>query len=251
MSLRASRMALDHGTRSGYILINRINLTNMLRERIFPEISEFLRYLATHPEAENGLPPLAELGRELGISVAALREQLEVARALGLVEVKPRTGTRRRPFSFAPTVRQSLTYALALDDGHFQEFTDLRNHLETAYWDQAVRKLTEDDKRQLTDLVTSARRKLSGTPVQVPHEEHRALHLLIYSRIGNPFVTGILEGYWDMYEAVGLNLYSGDITYLERVWDYHAQMVEAICDGRYAAGREALIQHVELLDHRP
>ena len=57
----------------------------MLRDRISPNISEFLKYLAAHPEAENNLPPLAELSRELGVGVAALREQLEVARALGLV----------------------------------------------------------------------------------------------------------------------------------------------------------------------
>jgi DNA-binding FadR family transcriptional regulator len=222
----------------------------MLRERISPEISEFLRYLATHPEAESGLPPLAELSRELGISIGALREQLEVARALGLVEVRPRTGTRRRPFSFAPTVRQSLAYALTVNESHFQEFANLRNHLETAYWDEAVCKLTSDDKQELNALVVRARTKLGATPLQVPHEEHRALHLLIYSRLANPFVTGILEGYWDMYEAVGLNLYSGDIAYLDEVWDYHALMVDAICNGNYAAGREALVKHVELLAQR-
>lgn len=222
----------------------------MLRERFSPEISEFLRYLATHPEAETGLPPLADLSRELGISVAALREQLEVARALGLVEVKPRTGIRRRPFSFAPTVRQSVAYALTVNESHFQDFASLRNHLETAYWDEAVRKLTPDDKQELRALIVRARAKLAATPLQVPHEEHRALHLLIYSRLGNPFVTGILEGYWDMYEAIGLNLYSGDIAYLDEVWDYHARMIEAICAGNYEAGREALVKHVELLAQR-
>jgi len=87
----------------------------ILRDRNSPEISEFLRYLALHPEAETNLPTLSELSRELGISVAGLREQLEVARALGLVEVRPRTGTRRLPYSFAPAVKQSLTYALTLN----------------------------------------------------------------------------------------------------------------------------------------
>ena len=72
----------------------------MLRDRPSVDISEFLRYLASHPEAENGLPSLNKLSEDLGISLAALREQLEVARALGLVEVRPRTGTRRLPFSF-------------------------------------------------------------------------------------------------------------------------------------------------------
>jgi DNA-binding GntR family transcriptional regulator len=158
---------------------------------------------------------------------------------------------RRRPFSFAPAVRQSLGYALALNNGHFAEFADLRNHLEAAYWEEAARLLTTEDKAELRSLVVAARAKLSSDPVQVPHEEHRALHLLIYRRLQNPFVTGMLEGYWDMYEAVGLNMYGGDVEYLEEVWNYHERMVDAICSGDFAAGREALIKHVELLAHRP
>jgi DNA-binding FadR family transcriptional regulator len=223
----------------------------MVRDRISVDISEFLRYLAAHPEAESGLPSLNELSRELGISLAALREQLEVARALGLVEVRPRTGTRRRPFSFKPAVSQSLRYALALNDGHFQKFAELRNHIETAYWNEAVRKLTEADKRELIALIERAREKLQNKPPQVPHEEHRKLHLLIYRRLDNPFVTGILEAYWDAYEAVGLNIYAGGIDYLNEVWEYHAQMVESICTGNYDAGREVLIKHVDLLSQRP
>ncbi len=223
----------------------------MLRERISPDISEFLRYLASHAEASSGLATLTELSRELGISVAGLREQLEVARALGLVEVRPRTGTRRLPYSFTPAVRQSLQYALALDSGHFQKYSELRNHVEAAYWDEAVRLLTSEDKQELQALMAHAREKLSGSPVQVPHEEHHKLHLLIYSRLKNPFVTGLLEAYWEAYETVGLNVYAGGMDYLQEVWQYHSKMVECICNGNYQAGREALIAHVDLLAHRP
>src|SRR5512134_1100670 len=152
----------------------------MLRERISPELSEFLRYLASHDEAERGLPTLNELSRELGIGVAALREQLEVARALGLVEVKPRMGTRRREYSFTPAVRQSLGYALALNDEHFRKYAELRNHLESAYWYEAVEQLTQEDKQELEAIVRRAWEKLRRTPIQVPHEEHRNMHLLIY-----------------------------------------------------------------------
>ena len=223
----------------------------MLKERISPGISEFLRYLALHTEAESGLAALTELSRELGISVAGLREQLEVARALGLVEVRPRTGTRRLPYSFTPAVRQSLQYALALNSGHFQKYSELRNHVEAAYWDEAVRLLTSEDKQELQALMAHAREKLSGSPVQVPHEEHRKLHLLIYSRLKNPFVTGLLEAYWEAYETVGLNVYAGGMDYLQEVWQYHSKMVECICNGNYQAGREALIAHIDLLAHRP
>ena len=222
----------------------------ILRERISPEISEFIRYLASHEEAEGNLPSLSDLSRELGISVAGLREQLEVARALGMVEVRPRTGTRRLAYSFAPAVKQSLAYALALNENYFEKYSQLRNHLEAAYWDEAVKLLTEEDKLELQTIIKRAQDKLSGNMIQVPHEEHRRLHMLIYKRLNNPFVTGLLEAYWDAYEAVGLNLYAGSRDYLQEVWGYHKTMVQSICNGNYSAGHKALVTHIDLLAHR-
>lgn len=224
----------------------------IIRERVSPDISEFLRYLAAHEEVENGLPTLNVLSQELGVSVASLREQLEVARALGLVEVKPgRGGTRRREFSFTPAIRQSLGYALALNDEYFRKYSELRNHVESAYWYEAVEKLTSEDKKELQELITRAWDKLQRTPIQVPHDEHRRLHLLIFRRLENPFVTGILEAYWDAYEAVRLNVFAGGYDYLQEVWQYHQVMVEAICNGNHKAGYEALVAHTDLLYHRP
>jgi DNA-binding FadR family transcriptional regulator len=223
----------------------------MLRERFSPELSEFLRYLATHEEVDNGLPSLKNLSLELGVSLPSLREQLEVARALGLVEIKPRLGMRRRDYSFTPAVRQSLGYALTLNNEHFRKYAELRNHVESAFWHQAVCKLTESDKKELQSLVARAWEKLRGTPIQVPHEEHRNLHLKIYSRLENPFVTGILEAYWEAYESVGLNVFAGGYEYLEEVWQYHQEMVEAICNDNFEAGYQALVRHTDLLYHRP
>ena len=221
------------------------------RDRTSPDISEFLRYLATHEEVENGLPSLKNLSTELGVSVASLREQLEVARALGLVEVRPRLGTKRRNYSFAPAIRQSLGYALALNNENFRKYSELRNHVEAAFWYEAVDKLTSEDKIELQNLITRAFEKLQGAPIRVPHEEHRNLHLLIFCRLENPFVTGILEAYWDAYENVGLNVFTGGYEYLQDVWNYHQKMVEAICEGNYQEGYNALTAHTDLLYHRP
>ena len=225
----------------------------MLRERTTSDLlSEFMHYLALHEES-NGqkLPTLNALSQELGVSVASLREQLEVARALGLVEVKPRLGTKRLPYSFTPAVRQSLRYALILNNENFQKYSELRNHVEGAYWFEAVQLLTDDDKAELQELLDRAKQKLNGSPIRVPHEEHRKLHMVIYQRLENPFVTGLLEAYWDAYEAVGLNVFTGGLSYLEEVWEYHTQMVEAICNDDYEAGYQALIQHTDLLYNRP
>jgi DNA-binding FadR family transcriptional regulator len=165
------------------------------------------------------------------------------------VEAKPRTGLRRLPYSFTPAVDQSLAYAITIDQEYFLKFADLRQHLETAYWYQAVDLLTDEDKADLVRLVEGAWGKLRGTPIQIPQYEHRQLHLTIYKRLDNPFVSGILEAYWEAYEAVGLNLYAG-YRYLEEVWTYHQQMVDGIFSGDLEAGYQALLEHTDLIRHR-
>jgi len=213
-------------------------------------MSEFMKFLAKEKEDGERLPSLAALSQQLGISIAGLREQLEVARALGLVEVRPKTGIRRLPYRFTPAVMKSLLYATAIDtDYFFRAFSDLRTHIESAYWHQAVTLLTPADHENLMAMIVKAEEKLNGHPVQIPHEEHRELHLSIYRHLNNPFVTGILEAYWEAYEAVGFNLYT-DIAFLKRVWAYHRRMVEAICNGDAYAGYQALIEHTDLLMQR-
>ena len=196
------------------------------------------------------LPSLQEISQELGISVARLREQLEVAEAMGLVEVRPRTGIRRLPYTFLPAIQQSLSYAIEIDRGYFDEFSELRNHVEAAYWHEAVCLLSDQDREDLLRLVQQALDKLHSPQIKIPHREHRQLHLGIFRRLQNPFVMGILEAYWEAYEAVGLNMFA-DYEYLQQVWGYHQRMVEAICAGDFDAGYQALVEHKDLLFHRP
>jgi DNA-binding FadR family transcriptional regulator len=214
-------------------------------------LSEFMQFLAGQARGNaDHLPTLAELSQQLEVSIATLREQLEVARALGLVEVKPRSGMRLLPYTFRPAVQRSLDYALTVDPTYFQTYSDLRSHLESAYWYQAVAQLTQADLDAMRDLIARAKAKLHGQPVQIPHAEHRELHLAIYRRLDNPFVLGLLEFYWNLYEAFGLNVFT-DYIYLEQVWQYHERMVNAIRQGDYRSGYQALMEHMDLLSQRP
>ncbi|RME08034.1 MAG: FadR family transcriptional regulator [Anaerolineae bacterium] len=211
--------------------------------------ADLLAYLANGSEEEN-LPTMQEISAQLGVSVARLREQMEVAKAFGFVEVRPRTGIRRLPYRFFPAVWLSVSYAIHRDPAFFEAFADLRRHLEACYWHQAVSLLQPEDHQQLVSLVETAWEKLRGTPIRIPHQEHRRFHLLIYSRLNNPFVQDILEAYWEAYEAAGLSLYA-DYNYLQEVWMYHQKMVDAILSGDLEAGYQALRQHTDLLYHRP
>ena len=210
--------------------------------------SEFLEYLMQVPVEEvDQLPSLKELSQELGISISTLREQLQVAKALGLVDVRPRLGIRPQPYSFTPAVDASLCFAIEQDRSHFEDFVDLRRHLELAYFPHALDLLQEEDHQELHRLVASAWEKLRGKPTRIPHQEHRQLHLTFYRRLENVFVIGLLEAYWDAYEAVGLNVYT-DLEYLEQVWMYHEQLVEIAIAKDKARGRIVLQEHFDLMD---
>lgn len=212
--------------------------------------SEFIDYLLTQAsQPGDRLPSLSDLSNKLGLSVGKLREQMEVARMLGLVEVSPRRGIVRTAYNFLPSVRLSLLTALTIDRQHFDAFSSLRSHLEVAYWHEAVALLTAEDKEHLRALIAAARQKLNQPRAQIPYQEHREFHLAIFRRLGNPFVLGLLEAYWDGYEAVELNTYA-DYRYLEKVWQYHEQIVDAICSGDYLQGQALLIEHMRLLSSR-
>jgi DNA-binding FadR family transcriptional regulator len=231
-------------------MINRINIRSTfmaIKNKNDHSHSEFLNYLSqVEPSNNYRIPALAQLSKDLGVSIASLREQLEVARMLGLVEVRPKTGIRRLKYTFQPAVTQSLTYALTIDPQAFNQFSDLRNHIEATYWYEAVSKLTAEDLQKLKDLLERAESKLKSHPIQIPHEEHRELHLSIFRRLNNPFVTGLLEAYWEEYESIGLNVYT-DLNYLEKVWMYHRKMVDSLISGEYSAGYQALLDHTDLL----
>lgn len=213
--------------------------------------SEFLEYLASCSVSNAAkLPPMNELAETLGMSISKLREQIEVARTLGWVEVRPRRGIQVNPFSPAAAMSVSMRFALAKDRAYFDQIEELREVIEASYWHQAAAALAAQDKRYLAELMDRAWTLLKGDPIQIPHEEHRELHLTIFSRLENEFVKGFLQAYWDAYESVGLNVFTG-YGYLEAVWTHHQEMVEAIAEGDLDRGYRALIEHFDILQHRP
>lgn len=213
-------------------------------------LSPFFKYLSKNRvEGLETLPSLIDISKHLNISVSTLREDLGVAKAFGLIDIKPRLGIKNLPYSFTPAVIKSLAFGISVEPGLFKDFSDLRNHIETAYWYQAVSSLTPGDVIELKHIIRIANMKLNQNPIIIPHQEHRKLHLTIYSRLENPFVMGILEAFWDLYEASGLNVYE-DRKYLECVWNYHQQMVEYIAQGDYSTGYQILITHMDLLFQR-
>jgi GntR family transcriptional repressor for pyruvate dehydrogenase complex len=205
--------------------------------------------IAREQGKELKLPPMDELADSLGVSRGKLREELIAIQAYGIAEMRPGDGTYVRPFDFYTATKTLALYAIECDRKHFDQLYEVRIQLEFAFWERAAHSLIQEDIDRLQRIIAGAEKKLNGTPVEIPHDEHREFHTIIFSRLDNEFASGILRAYWDAYEAVGLHRYF-ELSYYESMWDSHRKMVEAIVEGRYEDGKEILTHHFTLLGDR-
>ena len=208
---------------------------------------DYLIEKAKDPQSE--IPPIQKLSSELGVSTACLREQMELAKNLGIISTQPRKGIEILTYQFKPAVEKSLYYAINLDQKYFHQFSELRTHLEQAYFVESARLLDANSINELKIIVFQAQTKLKGFPIQIPHQEHRNYHLTFFKPLKNVFLMGFLESYWDMYEQIGLDLYN-NLEYLINVWNYHKRIIEEIEAGDFDSAEQLLIAHMELIDMR-
>jgi DNA-binding FadR family transcriptional regulator len=213
--------------------------------------SDLLQYIIERNlQPGDTLPSIQELASDahLAASTGKVREDLAVLRAMGVVEVRSKTGTRLKEFAFTPAVRLALFFALARDPDSFEAFSALRTHVEVAFWDEACATLTAASLHTMRRCLEAARQKLSAHPIRIPAREHREFHLTVFEHLSNPFVTGLLEAYWDAYDAVEIHRYA-DYSYHQTVWDYHERILEALSAGDIAGAKQAFIAHTRLLHH--
>ena len=214
--------------------------------------SDFLNYIVRQGfKPGDRLPSIQELTNDshLDMSANKVREQLEVARTMGWVEVRSKRGTRIKTYAFTPAVRLSALYAMACGES-FESFASLRNHVESAYWNEACALLHKEDLAIMQACIDGANEKLDSPTIHIPNPEHRLFHLTVFKHLDNTFVLGILEAYWDLYEEVGINRYM-EYSYLRQVWDYHSMILDLIRDNEFDKAQQAFVEHTRLLRHQP
>ncbi len=209
-------------------------------------LSPVLEFIADATRQDEPIPSIPELSSQLRISTASVREQLEVPKELGFVDVRTRTGIQKHDFCLTRPLTLCMTYGLRIDPDLFQEYASLRRQLEIAYWYEACALLEKFHIQELQELVERAFWKINQTPVVIPTLEHRKFHLTIYHPLNNRVLNSVLETYWDLYEASQLQFYRNH-EYLETVWSYHRQILDAIASKAYEKGYEALVTHFDLM----
>jgi len=213
------------------------------------EKASLLNYLAEASKNNQDIPSIAELSQILGVSIASVREQLEVARKLGFVDVKPRTGIQRRPFSLVPLIRLGMNYGIQSEAHLLNDYSELRRHLELSYWDKAFSVLKNDQMDYMQFLVDIAFRKLQRKPAIIPTEEKSEFHLTLYRPLGNQVLISILEAAWDLEEANGGKIHE-DLDDMLSSWSVRQVIVDALRERDKTKGKNAL-ESLLLLANKP
>lgn len=119
------------------------------------------RIVKGDPAPGQALPNESDLGLELEVSRTAVREAVKVLAAKGLVDVRPKTGTR-----VLPRVRWNLIdpdvmhwqFQDGANEGLLRELTEVRLILEPAAARLAAERHTEDDLRSIEERLDAMSR---------------------------------------------------------------------------------------------
>lgn len=142
------------------------------------EVAQQLLDLFTSGSIEVGtrLPPERYLAAELGVGRSAVREALSALEILGIVDVRPGSGTYLQGTA-SDLLPQSLRWGLLIGEKNTEELLDLRSGLEIYVARLAARHADEGDLEPLRASLAEMRGDVSdlGTFVQADQAFHHEL----------------------------------------------------------------------------
>lgn len=202
-------------------------------ETIYRAAQERIKqYIIRHHLAPGDpIPTETTLARELGISRNSLREALKALATAGVVETRHGLGTYVGQASLGPLIDGmafNLLQNIGRDTRTLREMLQLREILEVALVRRVIG-LHSDE--QLTRLEHCVARMEGDVEREImdPHVD-RTFHDTLYEPLDNHVVTLILHAFWDVQEAVILQLPEArSITAANARW--HRNILESVRRG--------------------
>lgn len=158
-------------------------------------VSEVVRQLTTLLTDGNlvpgsRLPPERKLAEQLGVGRSAVREALAALEVLGIVAVRPGSGTYLRD-STSELLPTTLSWGLMLSAGHTDQLSEVRSALEVEAASLAACRAAEEDLATLDELVAGMRESVDDPESYV--EADARFHLVVSRMAGNEVLTDLLR----------------------------------------------------------
>jgi GntR family transcriptional repressor for pyruvate dehydrogenase complex len=135
-------------------------------------------------------PSEREMADTLGVGRSTLREAMAALDLLGIIEVRPGSGSYLKADSSA-LLPQALKWGLMLGQPEVQDLVEVREHLELLAASLAAKRATKDDLLRLQRIVE--RMKEPSRTVEEFVEADLAFHLELATIAGNSVLKSLLE----------------------------------------------------------
>lgn len=192
------------------------------------------------------LPPERELASTLGIGRSAVREALAALEILGIVDVRPGSGTYLRGNS-SELLPETLSWGLMLGEPKTRELIELRGKLEIAAAELAAERVTDQALARLRIQVTAMKESLGDRNKFI--EADLKFHIEIAKASENDVLLNLLQSIRSLLRIwVERGLQNdGDA---QLAYDEHVAVYEAIASRDADRARSAMSHHMSTAGSR-
>jgi GntR family transcriptional repressor for pyruvate dehydrogenase complex len=156
------------------------------RQNIYEQVVEHLKcYIVENGlQAGDRLPTEAELAARFRVSRQSIREAVKVLESIGLVETRPRDGSRLKELNTS-NLTDHLHFLFSLDGATFAEMTATRIVVECAFLPTIVRNADESDFRRMETAIGHMRESVGNRDsfIQADMEFHQVLVAATKNRV--------------------------------------------------------------------
>jgi DNA-binding FadR family transcriptional regulator len=191
------------------------------------------------------LPSEETLAASLGVGRPVVREAMKGLEAIGVVEIKPGSGTFVDQFDPYVYV-QHFTRDLLVEGLSLRELSEVRCLVEVAFIRDAVERLTEDDLAELRALWAKMEtHALTHSPYI---EDDFRIHRHIFRHVENRLIDAMLDALYALHLVLDPVEFPDEV--IERDLAAHRELVEAVLARDGAAARRSLSRHFEVVAKR-
>jgi GntR family transcriptional repressor for pyruvate dehydrogenase complex len=186
------------------------------------------------------LPPERQLATALGIGRSAVREALAALEILGIVDVRPGSGTYLRGTA-SELLPETLSWGLMLGEPRTRELIEVRGALEVFATELAASRMSDDAMKRLNQHLTAM--KEAGDNRTRFIEADLKFHLEIARGVDNSVLVTLLQSIRSLLRIwVERGLH--DTSDAEQAYDEHVAVHEALLSRDPQAAADAMRAHM-------
>ncbi len=207
-------------------------------------VTERLEQLVNEGHFQPGdrLPSERELAEQFGVSRTVIREAVKALSALGIVEIKPGSGTLLRAPDRSSVVKSVAAFLqIGQPDLEYRKIHEVRRVLEVEIAGLAAQRRTENDLIALEASLEAMHRSKGDQPTFARTDLQ--FHVLLAKAVHNDLFVLLLDSVADiLFQVRELgNVVPGAP---EHALEYHQRILETVRAGREKAARKAMLEHL-------